>query len=358
MRIAFVNDTFLRGRGVDQVIFELARRIGKKHEVDVITAEHNLPEENFRIKKVKGGKLVKGNARDFFFFKNFPSFRSACKGYDVINLHHSTLNPAFFGFKNVVVTYHGFPFVWLSERGLRKIGRSVVNRVGRKTLRFGKKVVSISEYLRKELIEHGVPERKVVVIRDGVDEAFKPAWRDRNYMLFVGRHEKHKKIDELVRLSKELDFPLKIAGQGPETQNLKKLAKDLKAKVDFLGNVERKELVKLYQDCSFFVSASKWEGFGLIFIEAAACGKPSVGYKTCAIPEVVLNGKTGLLAGNYEQLKENAKRLIEDKNLRKTLGKNAFSFSRNFGWNKVSKEYEHLFEEIKTSSRKDSPQTL
>ncbi|NIO20365.1 MAG: glycosyltransferase, partial [Candidatus Aenigmarchaeota archaeon] len=186
MKIAFVNDTFLQGRGVDHVVFELARRIGKNHDVHVITSDHDFPEENFKIKKVKGGKLVKGRASDFLFFRSFPSFRTASKGYDVINLHHSTLNPAFFGFNNVVVTYHGFPFVFLSEKGLRKIGRSTVNRLGRKSLRFGSKVVSISRYLKKELIEHGVPEGKVVIIRDGVDDIFKPTWKDRNYMLFVG----------------------------------------------------------------------------------------------------------------------------------------------------------------------------
>jgi glycosyltransferase involved in cell wall biosynthesis len=351
MKIALVNDTFLQGRGVDHVVFELARRIGKKHEVDVITTDHDFPEENFRIKEIKGGKLVKGDVSDFLFFRNFPSFRTASKGYDVINLHHSTLNPALFGFRNVVVTYHGFPFVFLSEKGLRKIGRSTVNRLGRKSLRFGSRVVSISEYLRRELISHGVPEKKVVVIRDGVDEIFRPTWKDRNYMLFVGRHEKHKHIDELIRISSELGFPLKIAGEGPEKENLKRLAKRLKAKVDFLGNIERKELVKLYQNCSFFVSPSKWEGFGLIFMEAAACGKPSIGYETCAIPEVILNKKTGLLAKNYDGLKENVKRMIEDKNLRKILGKNAFSFSKNFGWKKISQEYEELFERIKSSSR-------
>jgi glycosyltransferase involved in cell wall biosynthesis len=352
MNIAFVNDTFLRGRGVDHVIFELARRMGKKHEVDVITADHDFPEENFRIRKVEGGKLVKGGAGDFLFFRTFPSFRTASKGYDVINLHHSTLNPAFFGFRNVIVTYHGFPFVFLSEKGLRKIGRSTVNRLGRKSLRFGKKVVSISDYLRRELISHGVPVNKIVVIRDGVDDVFKPTWKDRNYMLFVGRHERHKHIDELIRISCELGFPIKIAGEGPEKESLEKLARRLKAKVDFLGNVKRNELVELYQNCSFFVSPSKWEGFGLIFLEASACGKPSAGYETCAIPEVVLNGKTGLLAKNYEGLKENVKRLIEDKNLRKTLGKNAFSFSKNFGWDKVCEEYERLFENIRPSSRK------
>ncbi len=232
---------------------------------------------------------------------------------------------------------------------MRRIGRSTVNRLGRKSLRFGKRVVSISQYLKKELIRHGVPESKIVVIQDGVDDVFRPTWKDENYMLFVGRHEKHKHVNELIKISSELDFPLKIAGEGHETENLKKLAKKLKAKVDFLGNVGREELPKFYQNCSFFVSASKWEGFGLIFLEAAACGKPSIGYKACSIPEVVLNKKTGLLAKNYNELSDHVKKLIKDERLRKTLGKNALTFSKNFGWEKVSEEYERLFENIKTS---------
>ncbi len=61
MKIAFVNDTFLGGRGGDTVVYELAKRLGKKHEVFVVTTESDFKEENFTIIKIRARKLLTGN---------------------------------------------------------------------------------------------------------------------------------------------------------------------------------------------------------------------------------------------------------------------------------------------------------
>jgi glycosyltransferase involved in cell wall biosynthesis len=113
-----------------------------------------------------------------------------------------------------------------------------------------------------------------------------------------------------------------------------------------LGKISRKELIKQYQECGFFASASKWEGFGLIFLEAAACAKPSIGYRKGSIPEVVLDGKMGFLVNSYEELKQKAGELIKDKKLRKKMGKEALKFSKNFSWDKSAKEYENIFNKL------------
>jgi len=84
----------------------------------------------------------------------------------------------------------------------------------------------------------------------------------------------------------------------------------------------------------------------MIFMEAAACRKPSVAYAKGSIPEVILNGKTGLLARNYEEMKKSALLLIKDKKLRKALGENALKFSKNFRWEKIAREYEKVFKAI------------
>jgi glycosyltransferase involved in cell wall biosynthesis len=162
----------------------------------------------------------------------------------------------------------------------------------------------------------------------------------------VGRHEPHKRIDELIKLSKIVSYPLVIAGSGSETKRMKELAKKIKAPVKFVGRVSTDELVKLYQNCSFFVSSSRWEGFGLIFLEAAACGKPSIGYNICAIPEVIKNGETGFLVKNFSEFLEKIKLLRENKTLREKMGKNARKFSKKFSWKKTVKEYEKIFREV------------
>lgn len=341
MKIAFVNDTFLEGRGADTLIYELASRMGKKHEVYVIAGEISFKEKNFKIIKIKLEKLYTGKISDFSYFGKIRNLRKQIEEiqkkykFDVFNVHHLGLNPAFKGLP-VIVT-------WLGSPPTKNIFRKVIASTWIKSLRREENTIVISNYLKKQLDKKGI---KSQVIYCGVSQDFKPGLKDKEYMLYVGRLEKHKNIAEIIRISKEANFKLKIAGYGLEEANLKKLAKDIRAPVQFLGRVSRKKLIQAYKDCSFFISASNWEGFGLIFLEAAACGKPSIAYAAGSIPEVITNRKTGLLAENYEEMKRYALLLIKDKILRKEMGKNAQRSSKNFKWDKIAQEYEKAFREI------------
>ena len=192
----------------------------------------------------------------------------------------------------------------------------------------------------KEELSKVINSKKIKIIHNGVSEEFNPLYKDKGYMFFVGRMEEHKSVQELISLSKFLDYPLHIAGSGPLEKRLRNSAEKIKAdKINFLGKISRKELIKQYQECSFFISASKWEGFRLIFLEAAACAKPSIGYRKGSIPEVIQNNKTGFLVDNYIDLKEKTKLLIKDKKLRVKMGKKALKFSKKFSWNDISKKY-------------------
>jgi phosphatidylinositol alpha-1,6-mannosyltransferase len=341
MKICFVNDTFLIGRGVDTVIYELAKRLGKKHKVTVICARSNLKEENFRIRRIKAEKLYTGSIKDFFFPFNLLEFRRAIskEKFEIISLHHSTLFLGLIGMKNVIVTYHGSPPAY----GITKYFRGLVNILGKISLRFTKQVITISNYLKEELIKFGVPKEKIVIIPNGVSEDFYPTWEDKKYMLYVGRLEKHKRVEELIKLAKEINFELRIVGDGPEKENLKSLAEKINAPVKILGNVDRKRLIKLYQKCSFFVSASKWEGFGLVFLEANACGKPVIGYNCCAIKERIIHGFNGFLAKNFEEFLKYCKILKENKKLRLEMGKNGLKLVKKYKWCGVVKKYESIF---------------
>ncbi len=347
MKIAFVNDTFLYGRGADTAIYELARRLGKRHDVHIITFQADFPEENFKIKIVPGRKLVTKTWRDFLFLRNLRSINKATEGYDIVNLHHFLLNTALWR-KNLVVTYNGSPIYRNTEGGFRKFMREWTVSTNKFLLRFVPWIIAISNSIKQELKESGIRESRIKVIYDGISDEFKPTLKDKNFMLFVGRHEPHKKVDEIIKLSKDLNFKLKIVGDGSITEKLKNYAKRINAnKVEFLGLVSRKGLIHLYQECSFFVSASRWEGFGLIFLEAGACGKTSIAYNLFSIPEVIQNNKTGFLVNNYEEFREKAKILMDNNEIREKMGKNAISFSKNFNWNKKAEEYGQLFLKIK-----------
>ena len=345
MKIAFVNDTFLVGRGADTAIYEIARRLGKKNEVYVICGESDFREENFKIIRINTKKLLgKSTLKNILnYFGNIAQFRKEIlrldkkHHFDVFNIYHSALNPSFRGLP-AVVTCNGSP-------PGRNFARNFLNKIVLNTLNWNKKTITISEYLKSTLPK--AVYDKTIVIPDGVSEEFKPMRKDGNYMLFVGRHESHKKVDELIKISSEIKFPLIIAGSGPLTEKLKNYAKKINAKdVVFAGRVERKNLINLYQKCSFFISASEWEGFGLIFLEAGACRKPSVAYNLCSMPEVILNKKTGLLANNYGELREMAGKLAHNKKTRMAMGKNALEYSKKFSWNIVSKKYLEVFNKV------------
>jgi len=346
MKIALINDSFICGRGSDQVVFELAKRLGSNHEVIVIAGEANFPEENFKIKKLNIPKLLTGTWRDFLFFYKLFKFRQASRGYDIINLHHASLAPAFWRFSNVVVTYHGSPFNLMGESNLRKFLRTRINHLGLFFTRQNQKTIAISDYIKKELIKFKFNSERIKVIYNGVGKEFRPNYSDEKFMLFVGRHYKHKRIDYLIKLSKEVNFPLKIVGNGPETKNLKRLAKEILAPVEFLDILDKKTLISYYQRCSFFVSASLWEGFGLIFLEAARCGKTSVAFNIGSLPEIIHHNYNGFLANNYYEFKKYVKILIKDKNLRNRMGQKALSDSQKFDWEDTYIQYLNLFKQI------------
>ena len=346
MKIAFVNDTFIQGRGADTVIYELAKRLGKRHEVFVIAVDSDMPEENFKILKIKGRKLFSGNTiKDSLLY--FPNVRKIRKeiiklnkkySFDILNLHHSSLNLALRGFP-VVVTWHGSP---ISDNKIR----IRFNKFLLRSLKRNRVSITVSDYLKKELSKV-VGNIKIKRMYNGVGKEFEPIKkaRENKYMFYVGRLEEHKCVSELIRLSRELDYPLHIAGAGPLENYLKEYSKRIGAnKVKFLGRVSREELIEQYQSCSFFVSASKWEGFGLIFIEAGACGKPSIAYNRGSVSEVIEDKKTGFLVDNYSELKQKAKILVENKKLREKMGKNALELSKRFTWEIAAKGYERILE--------------
>ena len=294
MKIAFVNDGFLIWRGGDHPINELALRLSNRHEVHVIAPDINYPGAKFKLIKINAMRLVTKTWRDYLFFYNLIKFRKEIKKivqrekYDVINVHHSGLALAFIGIKNVVFTWQGSPPETLSEINIvRIIGRKLINKLNVLLLNFFKKTIVISKFLADELSSY-IPEQKIVIIGGGVEKGFKFSDIDKGYILCQGRHEHHKRIDEVIRLSTELNFPVKIIGAGSITQELKYLTRQLKAPVEFYSNISEKQKIKLFKESSFFVSASRWEGFGLPFLEAQASGKPVIGYNLGSIPEIIV----------------------------------------------------------------------
>ena len=115
-----------------------------------------------------------------------------------------------------------------------------------------------------------------------------------------------------------------VAGRGDLLPSLKNLARDLKVEeaVHFLGYVDDSVLSAIYSQCDVFVMPSKKEGFGLVFAEAMAHGKPCIAGNQDASPEVVRHNQTGLIVEprNVDQIADAILTLISDDELRNKFG--------------------------------------
>lgn len=129
----------------------------------------------------------------------------------------------------------------------------------------------------------------------------------RHYALYFGSISAKKGVDVLLRIfKKNKDFKLYLAGMIEDGYEIPE-----KNQIKYLGELNQRELQNYIKKCLFVISASRLpETFGLAALEANAFGKPFVGLKTGALPEIIENGENGFLADTEAELSEIAGKII------------------------------------------------
>lgn len=143
----------------------------------------------------------------------------------------------------------------------------------------------------------------------------------------------------------DTSFTYCVAGEGPDRPRLEQLTKDLglEARVRFIGNVCTADLPLAYGASELFLMPSRnkgsdVEGFGLVFLEAAAAGIPAIGSTDGGIPDAVLDGSTGLLvpAQQPEKLAEALEKMLLDEAYRQKLGKAGHARAQQLSWQRLA----------------------
>lgn len=158
--------------------------------------------------------------------------------------------------------------------------------------------------------------------------------KDQVEVLFVGRFEYRKGIDLLLAaipqvLEKYEKVVFKLIGTDNENSYEKAFRNlhpvDITTKVIFYGSTNQEDTNKAYAGCNIFVAPSRYESFGLIYIEAMGYGKSIIGLKAGGAMDIIKDKYNGLLAEpeNVSSLAHQLSALIEDADLRKELGANA-----------------------------------
>lgn len=169
--------------------------------------------------------------------------------------------------------------------------------------------IASTAFYRRLFVRSGLPADRVVVKPHFVTPDPGASDADgRGYALFIGRLAAEKGIDTLLEAWRALpDVPLKIRGEGPlRPMVTDTIENDAAARIELIGRLDDGELVSLIRGAAFLVwpSTGFYETFGLVAVEAFACGRPVIASRIGVMSEIVADGETGLHfeAGNAADL--------------------------------------------------------
>jgi glycosyltransferase involved in cell wall biosynthesis len=146
-------------------------------------------------------------------------------------------------------------------------------------------------------------------VPNALDFSVYPAQPKRGeYLLFLGRLNLDKGAHRAVAVAMETGIPLKIAGKMREPAELQYFSEFIEphlreGKIEFLGEVTHGEKVELLQNARATLFPVEWEEpFGLVMIESMACGTPVIATRWGAVPEVIEQGRTGVIVDDYREM--------------------------------------------------------
>jgi phosphatidyl-myo-inositol dimannoside synthase len=178
-------------------------------------------------------------------------------------------------------------------------------------------------------------------------------------VLTVGRwfrDERYKGMDTLITALPRLlmewpDVQLVAVGEGDDQEWLEQIAdgRGMRRHVHFLSGLSYPEIAACYQACEIFALPSRGEGFGLVYLEAMACGKPVIGGAHGGAPEVIDDGKTGYLVqhGDAGQLATSLEALLSDPALGREMGaRGRERVEREFRFNVFAKSLKKILRDL------------
>ena len=349
MKIAMVGQFPPHVGGVGVHIHTLSKKlVSEGHEVYVITYPHKDIKDIDGIHVIGTKGLNIPGVRGLMFKKNAKKALQKLvekEGIDIIHGHY--LFPAGaaavevgkqYGIKTYVTAHGSDMFeMYKSQAFMRSTIRGV--------LKDADGVFAVSNALRHEIIATGVVgiadktriswnSVDIDKFNNNGDDSFKKENKltDKPIVLFVGNLIKRKNVESLIEAKKisNSDYYLVIVGDGPLFKKLnKKVADENIRDVIFTGS--RNDVEDIIPSCDVLVLPSFSESFGLVLIEALACGKPVIGSDVGGITEIITE-EVGLLV-NPRKISSIAKtidKIINDEELRNALSMNARNRAKEF----------------------------
>jgi glycosyltransferase involved in cell wall biosynthesis len=392
----------LEGAGTGIYVDSLANSLAKKgHQVKVLCSGHSLPDKSYPVDAVL---FSNSENKEFDLDFDFPVFAShpLSKGKkfgelsktqrqayfqafhskidrglslfspDIVHVHHGWVIASIleeFGIP-YVITLHGTEYHAFKE--YRDYQEAVLRGIHGAEI-----IVALTEDERNRAMDtYSLDPQKITVITSGTDtDMFKPLEVnkkdllrsysieavDRPVVFFGGRLTVQKGVDTLLRAasiySNTGEKPITlIAGDGNLRDDLEQLAAKIKLdSVYFLGAQSHEQMVKLFNVADVAAMPSIFEAFGLVALEALACGTPVIASDVGGFSQIV-NNKVGCLLkpGDYKALAEKIITFISEGFKEKVSDRAVAYIRRNFSWDKTVEKIEKLYEQVLDRRSKES----
>lgn len=371
--------------GMNVYVRELSKYLGGMGiDVDIFTRCHsnecldrNISGENVRIIHVDGGA---NDTELEDLYTHVDSFADGVRRfqeneghvYRLIHSHYwlSGMVGAILSQKTDtchVITFH--TLAELKKRALSGEGElSLRSLTERNLMQSADQIIAFSHHEMDAMVEmYGASRDRVKAVHCGVDlSQFKPldmhesrkrlGLNGGNIMLYVGRIEPLKGVEFLLLVTSMMDMgnslKVLIVGGDPDQEKELKRLMTLSKKigvsevVDFVGRVNQDELPSYFSAADVCFVPSYYESFGLVALEAMACGTPVVASRVGGLPGIIKHGRNGYLLPWRcpERYADTLTMVLLNKNLRDSMSKAAVESAGTMGWGMVSKKFIDIYQ--------------
>lgn len=379
MRIAYIYTALTTVGGADRVITEKANYFAEYFGYDVYIITDSQGKEKPRFPLSPKVHLVNLNImfgqqyNHSFFIRGFIYFNLMRKYKKELIKQLMTIRPDF----TISTLGRDADFITSVKDGSKKIAEAHTTRKNIRNFELLKKRNFIYKVIGKiweSKLEKAINKfnKLVVLTEDDASEwaeikdsiiipnslPFYPptiSYNSNKKAISVGRFEIEKGHDRLIDVWNEVikkhpDWILEIYGEGTLKKGLINIAKEKGLSDSILFKPSSMNIDKEYIDSSFCIMTSRYEGFGMVLIEAMACGLPCIAYDCPSGPRnIIKDGINGFLIkdGAVQKMAEKICFLIEHEDIRKKMGQAGYLNVEKYNIDEIMNKWKQLFESLK-----------
>lgn len=321
----------------------------------------NVP-SNFRVSPIR---LYNSWIRNLIIMP----FKSLIEPVDILHVQN-VVHPCYRG--KLIATIHDLSFEIFPET-FTKAMQFRLSKLVRRTASKADAVLTVSQNTKKDLINlYGIRPEKIEVIYNSYDRIYKPVKEHEmfetikrkyglieKFILYVGALQPRKNITGLIKawniLRRKYGLEIKLVITGKQawlSSEIMKAVTNNKYSQDIIytGYIPKEELPFVFNAAELFVFPSFYEGFGLVVLEAMACGTPVITSNNSSLPEVV--GDAGILINpnNCEEIAEAMHNVLTNPELKESMITKGLKRSESFSWNYTAEKTLNIYHKIGKNS--------